>query len=95
MALVDDDYVFGDSALKKLKIGDIVSWSELKESRGSTIITSPEMRRIFGIISKLETTLRGDRKVGIVKVIPMGDLMEKEILAICVSLVSQHKNQDN
>jgi hypothetical protein len=86
------DYVFGGSALKKIKIGDIISWSELADSENN--IVSPEMRKRFGLVSKLEIVFRGDRKVGIVKVIPMGSMFEKEVLAVCVSLVSHQQFHD-
>lgn len=86
------DYIFGGSTLKKIKIGDIISWSEL--SNTETIIVSPEMRKRFGFVSKLEVVYRGDRKVAIVKVIPMGSMYEKEVLAVCVSLVSRQQFHD-
>ena len=86
------DYVFGETTLKKLKIGDIICWSELADSEKS--IVSPEMRKRFGFVSKLEIVFRGDRKVGIVRVIPMGSMFEKEVLAVCVSLVSHQKFHD-
>ena len=86
------DYVFGESTLKKIKIGDIICWSELADSE--TPIASPEMRKRFGFVSKLEIVYRGDRKVGIVKVIPMGSMFEKEVLAVCVSLVSHQQFHD-
>ena len=86
------DYIFGESTLKKIKIGDIISWSEL--SNTETIIVSPEMRKRFGFVSKLEVVYRGDRKVAIVKVIPMGSMHEKEVLAVCVSLVSRQQFHD-
>lgn len=86
------DYIFGESTLKKIKIGDIISWSELSSTE--TIIVSPEMRKRFGFVSKLEVVYRGDRKVAIVKVIPMGSMHEKEVLAVCVSLVSRQQFHD-
>jgi hypothetical protein len=86
------DYVFGESTLKKIKIGDIICWSELANSEN--VIASPEMRKRFGFVSKLEIVFRGNRKVGIVKVIPMGSMFEKEVLAVCVSLVSQQQFHD-
>lgn len=83
------DYVFGESTLKKIRVGDIICWSELAES--TSPIATPEMRKRFGFVSKLEVVFRGDRKVGIVKVIPMGSIYEKEVLAVCVSLVSHQQ----
>ena len=85
-----EENVFGNSTLKKLKIGDIVSWSEL-EDFGNIGLVSPTMRKKFGFVTKLEIVFRGDRKVGIVKLVPMGTLIEKEVLAVCVTLVSQQR----
>jgi hypothetical protein len=52
------------------------------------------MKKRFGFVSRLEIVFRGDRKVGIVKVIPMGSTTEKDILAVCVSLVNHQNNQE-
>lgn len=86
------EYVFGENTLKKIKIGDIVSWSELTDIGAG--IVSPEMRKKFGFVSKLEIVNRGNRKVALVKVIPMGSIYEKEVLAVCISLVSRQQNYD-
>jgi len=90
----NDDHIFGEATLKKLKVGDIISWSELEGSTQITKLVSPNMRKRFGFVSKIEIVYRGERKVGIVKVIPMGSVYEKEVLAVCVSLVSQQKNYE-
>lgn len=82
-----EESVFGSSTIKKLKIGDIVSWSELEDSENKALV-SPAMRKRYGLVSKLEVSFRGNRKVGIVKIIPMGSMLEKEVLAVCVTLVS-------
>jgi hypothetical protein len=86
------EHIFGQYTLKKIKIGDIVSWSELADdSKG---IVKPEMKKSFGFVSKIEIVNRGSRKVGIVKVIPMGSTIEKEVLAVCISLVSNQQIHD-
>jgi hypothetical protein len=86
------DEVFGQKAMSKINIGDIVCWSELSDV--NTTIISPIMKKRFGFVSRLEIVFRGDRKVGIVKVIPMGSTTEKDILAVCVSLVNHQNNQE-
>jgi hypothetical protein len=83
------EHIFGEYTLKKIKIGDIVCWSELADSAKG--IVKPEMRKSFGFVSKIEIVNRGNRKVGIVKVIQMGSTIEKEVLAVCISLVSQQQ----
>ena len=52
------------------------------------------MKKRFGFVSKIEIVNRGSRRVGIVKVIPMGSTIEKEVLAVCISLVSQQQIHD-
>ena len=84
--------IFGQQALNKLKIGDIVSWSELSDTNSNIVF--PQMGKRFGFVSKIEIVNRGNRKVGIVKVIPMGSTIEKEVLAVCISLVSQQQIHD-
>lgn len=83
------EHVFGEYTLKRLKIGDIVCWSELADTAKG--IVKPDMKKRFGFVSKIEIVNRGSRKVGIVKVIPMGSTIEKEVLAVCISLVSQQQ----
>ena len=87
-----EERVFGESTIKKIKIGDIVCWSELSDS--SKGIVKPDMRKKFGFVTKIEIVVRGDRKVGIFKVVPMGSMIEKEVLAVCVSLVSNYQIHD-
>lgn len=83
------EHIFGEYTLKRLNIGDIVCWSELADNNKG--IVKPEMRKSFGFVSKIEIVNRGNRKVGIVKVIQMGSTIEKEVLAVCISLVSQQQ----
>ena len=52
------------------------------------------MKKRFGFVTKIEIVIRGDRKVGIFKVVPMGSIIEKEVLAVCVSLVSNNQIYD-
>jgi len=86
------EHVFGEYTLKKIKIGDIVCWSELADNAKG--IVKPDMKKRFGFVSKIEIVNRGSRRVGIVKVIPMGSTIEKEVLAVCISLVSQQQIHD-
>ncbi len=86
------EHIFGEYTLKRLKIGDIVCWSELADTTKG--IVKPDMKKRFGFVSKIEIVNRGNRKVGIVKVIPMGSTIEKEVLAVCISLVSQQQIHD-
>lgn len=87
-----EERVFGESTLKKIKIGDIVCWSELTDTAKG--IVKPDMKKRFGFVTKVEIVYRGDRKVGIFKVVPMGSMIEKEVLAVCVSLVSNYQIHD-
>ena len=84
--------VFGQQSLNKLKIGDIVSWSELSDV--SSNIVFRQMSKRFGFVSRFEIAFRGNRKVAIVKVIPMGSTIEKDVLAVCLSLVTQQNIQE-
>ncbi len=87
-----DERVFGESTLKKIKIGDIVCWSELADHAKG--IVKPDLKKRFGFVTKIEIVIRGDRKVGIFRVVPMGSMVEKEVLAVCVSLVSNNQIHD-
>ena len=87
-----DDRVFGESTLKKIKIGDIVCWSELADTAKG--IVKSDMKKRFGFVTKIEIVQRGNRRVGIFKVVPMGSMIEKEVLAVCVSLVSNYQIHD-
>ena len=87
-----DERVFGESTLKKIKIGDIVCWSELSDHAKG--IVKPDMKKRFGFVTKIEIVIRGDRKVGIFRVVPMGSMVEKEVLAVCVSLVTNNQIHD-
>ena len=79
--------IFGYTQYKKLKIGDLVSWSELGEYNK---IVSPDKIKKFGIISQLLIVHRGDRKVAVAKVIPLNDSQrEKEILVISLEIVNK------
>lgn len=84
-----DNNVFGYSQYKKLNIGDLVSWFEIDSYNNIAI---PDKIKKFGIISGLSITYRGDRKVAIVKVIPLNqEQREKEVLAISIEIVNKTK----
>jgi|688.fasta_scaffold237047_2 hypothetical protein len=84
-----EENVFGYAQYKKLKVGDLVSWSELVEMNGLTI---PEKIKKFGIISSLYIVLRGDRKVALAKVVPLSEISkEREILTISLEIVTKQR----
>lgn len=84
-----DNNVFGYSQYKKLNIGDLVSWFEIDSYNNIAI---PDKIKKFGIISGLSIAYRGDRKVAIVRVIPLNqEQREKEVLAISIEIVNKTK----
>jgi len=84
-----EENVFGYSQYKKLKVGDLVCWSDLAEINGLTL---PEKIKKFGIISSLYFVKRGDRQVAIAKVVPLADnSREREILAISLEIVTKQR----
>jgi hypothetical protein len=83
------DSVFGLAQLKKLNIGDIVSWSELESYNN---IKLPIKNKVFGVVSSLFIAERGDRKVALAKVVPLNNSsVEKEILVISLEIVTKTK----
>lgn len=90
--MLSSDNIFGYTQYKKLNIGDIVSWSDLNELNG---IASPEKIKKFGVITSLYIATRSERKVAIVKVLPLSDKEknnnEREIMAVCIEIVKNIK----
>lgn len=90
--MLSNEHIYGYSQYKKLKIGDLISWPELNQING---LTTPEKIKRFGVITSLYIVYRSDRKVAIVKVLPLTDKesnsSEREILAICVEIVNKTK----
>lgn len=79
--------VFGYSQYVKLKIGDLVSWSELTDYNGLAI---PDKIKKIGVISSLYLAYRGDRQVALAKVLQLSEHgREKEILAISLEIVTK------
>ncbi len=81
--------IFGYSQYIKLKIGDLVSWSELGDYNGLAV---PEKIKKIGVISSLYLSYRGDRQVALAKVLQLtDDGREKEILVISLEIVNKTK----
>jgi hypothetical protein len=84
-----EENIFGYSQYRKLKVGDLVCWSDLAEINGLTL---PEKIKKFGIISSLYIVLRGDRKVALAKVVPLSEISkEREILTISLEIVTKQR----
>lgn len=88
--MFEKDNIFGELTSKKFDIGDIVWWPELK-MMGK--LYTPEKEKKFGIISRIEIVFRSNRKVVVAKVIEMGTTNEKDILIVCLNLVSKVNNK--
>jgi len=80
---------FGIRSYERLNIGDLVRWRELSDDGR---VKNP----LFGLITELYVKVRGNRKVALVKVTQISSYKnnlaslgkEREILAVCVELVS-------
>lgn len=99
MVLKVDETIFGNRQLKKLNIGDLVSWTEwVWENTGQTDPEGGEplcsrQSKCIGVISDLYVEDRDIRKVAMAKVVPMNNkneksLREKKILVTSLKLVS-------
>jgi len=85
--------IFGYSQYVKLKVGDLVSWSELADYNG---IAGPEKIKKFGVISSLYLAYRGDRQVALAKVLQLSENgREKEILVISLKIVNRTRESLN
>ncbi len=85
--------IFGYSQYVKLKIGDLVSWSELTDYNGLAV---PEKIKKIGVISSLYLSYRGDRQVALAKVLQLSDGgKEKEILVISLEIVNKTRESLN
>ena len=97
MVLKVDDTVFGSRHAKKLKVGDLVSWTEwiFEAARGS--VEEPLCDRqttYLGVISEIYVEDREIRKVAMAKVVPMNSkrdksVHERPILVTSLKLVSR------
>ena len=85
--------IFGYSQYTKLRIGDLVSWSELGDYNG---LATPEKIKKFGVISSLFLAYRGDRQVALAKVLQLSEHgKEKEILVISLEIVNKTRETLN
>jgi len=94
-----DETVFGNKMLKKLNVGDLVSWTEwIWENGAETDPNGSEppvsrQSKCIGVISELYIEDRDIRKVAMAKVVPMNNkkekrLREKKLLVTSLNLVS-------
>ena len=80
---------FGIRSLERLNIGDFVRWRELSDD-------GRVKKPLFGLITDLYVEMRGNRNVALAKVAQISSYKnnlaamgkEKEILAVCLELVS-------
>ncbi len=80
---------FGIRSFERLNIGDLVRWRELSDD-------GRVKKPLFGLITELYIKVRGNRNVALVKVTQISSYKnnlaamgkEREILAVCVELVS-------
>ena len=99
MVLKADETVFGDRQLKKLNIGDLVSWTEwvweqtenAGDEGGSGVAT--RQTKCIGVVSELYVEDREVRKVAMAKVVPMNNnketrLREKRMLVTSLKIIS-------
>jgi hypothetical protein len=84
--LFENEKAFGELISKKFQIGDLVSWTELA-SEGAIYLAEKEKK--FGIISKIEKVIRSEREIVIAKVIETKSYKEKDLLIVCLSIVSK------
>ena len=99
MTLKKKEVVFGSKQLKKLNIGDLVSWTEwIWEQTGEVDPDGGEplssrQTKCIGVISDLYIEDREIRKVAMAKIVPMNNksektLREKSILVTSLNIVS-------
>ncbi len=99
MVLKVDETIFGNRQLKRLNVGDLVSWTEwVWEQTGKVDPSGGEplcsrQTKCIGVISDLYVEDRDIRKVAMAKVVPMNNknektLREKSILVTSLKIVS-------
>jgi hypothetical protein len=65
--------IFGESMLKKLKIGDLVSWNRFVMLEDSYMMDAPaDKKRSFGVIVGFSVIEEGNRDVAYAVVLPAG-----------------------
>ena len=95
------DKIFGDSKLKKVKIGDLVRWHTLVKieppiipgrARGRGLKIEPSYKENIGIVTNVLVEHRGGRDVAIAKVIPLNSQdppgLEIEVFLACIKVIS-------
>lgn len=99
MVFEADENVFGSRQLRRLNVGDLVSWTEwLQEAPTETASEDKEplysrSSTCIGVISDLYVEDRDIRKVAMAKVVPMNNkgeksLREKRMLVTSLKLIS-------
>ena len=80
------EHIFGESKLKKVKIGDLVRWHTLIKGDGLGY------KENIGIVTTVKIDHRGGRNVAIAKIIPLGEDTaaghEIEMFLACVKVIS-------
>jgi hypothetical protein len=100
MVLDKEEPVFGSRQLKRLKIGDLVSWVEWLTDYNADPAQNPDdpirqhKSKRFGVVSELYVEDRVQRRVAMAKVVPMNTINqnhihEKSLLATSLKLVSK------
>tara|TARA_R100000008_G_C3585867_1_gene172202 strand:+ start:756 stop:1022 length:267 start_codon:yes stop_codon:yes gene_type:complete len=65
--------IFGESMLKKLKIGDLVSWNRFVMLEDSYMMdVPPDKKRSFGVVVDFSIIEEGNRDVAYAIVLPTG-----------------------
>ena len=84
--------IFGESKLKKLKIGDLVSWNKFVLLEDSYMMDTPaDKRRIFGVIVDFSIIKEGNRDVAYAIVLPAGKSV-KPVKILAMSLKIESRN---
>ena len=75
---------FGELSAEEFNVGDIVQWTTWDKNSENWNIN-------YGILVKLENTIRSNRMVSIATVKPLNEQFEeKELFSLSLKLVKQH-----
>ena len=93
--------IFGNSKLKKVKIGDLVRWHTLVKvepsilpgrARTRSLKSEPSYKENIGIVTSVLVEHRGGRDIAIAKVIPLNSQdslgHEIEVFLACIKVIS-------
>lgn len=84
--------IFGESMLKKLQIGDLVSWNRFIMLEDSYMMDSPaDKRKTYGVIVDFSVINEGQREVAYAIVLPAGK-ETKPVKIFVMSLNIESKN---